>query len=295
MSAAPKAPPDLLLGAHMSIAGGMDRALERGREVDCTALQVFTKSSNQWRARPLDDGEVERFRQGMKAGPLRAVVAHDSYLINLASPDDDLWEKSVDAFTEEIRRCHILGIPVLVFHPGAHMGSGEAAAVQRIAAALNRAHAATGDAPVTTALETHAGQGTTVGHRFEHLRDILAGLDQPERAAVCLDTCHVFAAGYPIHTEEGWNETLEALDGTVGLTRLACVHVNDSKKGLGCKVDRHAGLGEGEMGLLPFWLLVNDERTRHLPLVLETPKGKDLAEDVANMATLRRLAGGKRP
>jgi len=285
----------LLLGAHMSIAGGLPRAVARGLQVDCTALQIFTKSSNQWRARELGGEETAAFRAAVEQGPIDFVVAHDSYLINLASPDKALWEKSVKAFILEIRRCAALGVPVLVFHPGAHKETGEQAGLKRIARALNRAHAATADCSVVTALETHAGQGTTLGHRFEHLRDILAGLKNPERAAVCFDTCHVFAAGYPIHTDEGWDETLVEFDRLVGLERLACFHVNDSKKGLGCRVDRHAGIGQGEMGLLPFWHLLNDPRTRHLPMVLETPKGDDLAEDVVNLGILRSLAGGKRP
>ncbi len=279
----------------MSIAGGLPRAVERGLKVDCTALQIFTKSSNQWKARELGQEELAAFREAVKQSPIEFVVAHDSYLINLASPDKELWEKSVTAFILEIRRCADLGVPVLVLHPGAHKNTGEAAGLKRIARALNRAHAETSDCPVTTALETHAGQGTTLGHRFEHLRDILAGLKTPGRAAVCFDTCHVFAAGYPIHTDEGWNETLEEFDEMVGLDRLACVHVNDSRKGLGCRVDRHAGIGQGEMGLLPFWHLVNDPRTRDLPMVLETPKGEDLADDVVNLGVLRSLAGGKRP
>ncbi|TDI34243.1 MAG: deoxyribonuclease IV [Acidobacteria bacterium] len=279
----------------MSIAGGLPRAVERGLRVDCTALQIFTKSSNQWKARELGEEEMAAFRAAVEESPIGFVVAHDSYLINLASPDEELWEKSVKAFILEIRRCADLGVPVLVLHPGAHKNTGEGAGLKRISRALNRAHSETSDCPVTTALETHAGQGTTLGHRFEHLRDILAGLNNPQRAAVCFDTCHVFAAGYPIHTDEGWNETLEAFDERVGLDRLACVHVNDSKKGLGCRVDRHAGLGQGEMGLLPFWHLVNDPRTRDLPMVLETPKGEDLAEDVVNLGILRSLAGGDRP
>ncbi len=279
----------------MSIAGGLPRAVERGLQVDCTALQIFTKSTNQWKARELGQEDMAAFREAVEQSPIGFVVAHDSYLINLASPDEELWEKSVTAFILEIRRCADLAVPVLVLHPGAHKNTGEEAGLKRIARALNRAHAETSDCEVTTALETHAGQGTTLGHRFEHLRDILAGLKNPERAAVCFDTCHVFAAGYPIHTDEGWNETLEAFDERVGLDRLACVHVNDSKKGLGCRVDRHAGLGQGEMGLLPFWNLVNDPRTRDLPMVLETPKGEDLADDVVNLGILRSLAGGKRP
>ena len=279
----------------MSIAGGLDRAVERGLAAGCTALQIFTKSSNQWRARVIPEDEVERFRSRVEASSIRAVVAHDAYLINLASPNPDLWRKSLAAFIEEIRRCERLGVGTLIFHPGAHLGSGERAGIERIARALNRAHAATEDAPVITALETHAGQGTTIGHRFEHLRDILARLERPERAAVCFDTCHVFAAGYALHTDDGWQETLEEFDNLVGLDRLACFHVNDSRKGLGCRVDRHAGLGQGEMGLLPFFNLVNDPRTRHLPLVLETPKGPDMAEDVKNLGILRRLVRGTRP
>jgi deoxyribonuclease-4 len=291
--ASKKGPP--LLGAHMSIAGGLPRAVERGLQVDCTALQIFTKSSNQWRARVLGDEEVATFREAMASGPIDFVMAHDSYLINLASPEPELWEKSLNAFIEEIQRCHLLGVPVLVFHPGAHKGTGEKEGLQRIATAVNRAHEATGDCNVITAMETHAGQGTTLGHRFEHLRDIMAGIKVQERAAVCFDTCHVFAAGYPIHTEEGWDETIKTFDELVGLDRLIAFHVNDSKKGLNCRVDRHAHIGQGEMGLLPFWHLVNDPRTCNLPMVLETPKDDDLALDVENLTVLRGLAGGARP
>ena len=274
----------------MSIAGGMEQAVARAVSLGCTALQVFTKSSNQWRARPLPPDEVERFRSAIAGSAIGAVVAHDSYLINLAAPGDDLWSRSVAALIEEIERCALLGIGTLVLHPGAHVGSGLEAGIARITEALNRAHEATAGQPVITALETHAGQGTTIGDRFEHLRDILAGLRRPERAAVCFDTCHAFAAGYPIHTDEGWDTTLAEFDRVVGLERIACVHVNDSVKGLGCRVDRHAGIGEGAMGLTPFIRLVTDPRTRALPLVLETPKGEDLAEDVRNLGLLRRLA-----
>ncbi|MFQ5671146.1 MAG: deoxyribonuclease IV [Acidobacteriota bacterium] len=279
----------------MSIAGGIGKAVERAEQAGCTALQIFTKSSNQWRARVLPDEEIARFRSRLSGSGIGAVMAHDSYLINLASPGAELWERSVSSFVDEIRRCHALGVPTLVFHPGAHVGSGEEAGMARIAKALNRAHAETSGCEVVTALETHAGQGTTIGHRFEHLARILGELRYPERAAVCLDTCHVFAAGYPIHTDEGWDRTLEDFDGTVGLGRLRCVHVNDSRKGLGCHVDRHEGLGQGKMGLVPFFRLVTDERTRHLPLVLETPKDDTLAADVRNLAFLRRLAEGRHP
>jgi deoxyribonuclease-4 len=279
----------------MSIAGGLYKAVERGVEVGATALQVFTSSSNQWHTRDLTPEEIARFRDALAASTIGAVVAHDSYLINLASPDAALWRRSVDAFVEEIRRCATLGIGALVFHPGAHMGEGETAGVARIAKAVNEAHRRTAASRVLTLLETHAGQGTTLGHRFEHLRDILAALKDPSRAGVCLDTCHVFAAGYPIHTAEGWDRTLSEFDTVIGLARLKAVHVNDSKKDLGSRVDRHAGLGEGMMGFIPFFHLVHDPRTRSLPLILETPKGDDLAEDRVNLATLRRLAAASRP
>ncbi|MCY3774592.1 MAG: deoxyribonuclease IV, partial [Candidatus Aminicenantes bacterium] len=194
---------DALLGAHMSIAGGIPKSLDRAEDAGCNVLQIFVKNNNQWRGRALHDPEVQDFRQRWAESPIRQVVAHDSYLINLASPKPDLWERSIAAFLDEMDRCERLGLSHLVTHPGAHVGAGEAWGIDRISAALKRILERTASYQVKVALETTAGQGTTLGHRFQHLRDIMAGCGSPEQIVVCMDTCHVFAAGYESTPEEG--------------------------------------------------------------------------------------------
>jgi deoxyribonuclease-4 len=282
---------DLMLGAHMSIAGGIDKAIARGLGVGCTALQIFTKSANQWKAKPLVDEDIARFAAALEASPIsrEAVVVHDSYLINLASPDDGKWEQSIAAFTEELRRCDQLDIPYLVTHPGAHMGSGEEVGLERVAAGMTRALAESERAMVL--LETTAGQGTYLGGRFQHLGRLLE-LTPPEfhnRVGICLDTCHIFVAGYDISTEEGYAATWEEFDREVGRDRLRVLHLNDAKKPLGSHTDRHEHLGKGHIGETGFRLIMNDPLLRGRPLLLETPKGDDLAEDRENIAFLRGL------
>ncbi len=289
-----------ILGAHMSIAGGMGRAVERGADVGCDAIQVFTKSSNQWRARPLSDEEILEFKRLRDETGISPVVAHASYLINLASPDKDLYERSTSAFGEEVDRCETLGIPSLVAHPGSHMGAGEKAGIARVARALNRILRARRRRHVQVLLETTAGQGDSVGHRFEHLREIMGGLESPDRVGVCLDTCHVFAAGYDLRTRRSYHAVMEEFDKIVGLERIRAFHLNDCKKELGCRVDRHEHIGKGFLGLDAFRWLMNDPRFDGIPMLLETPKGKDYAEDRVNLAVLRSLArrstrAGRRP
>ena len=279
------------LGAHMSIAGGLEKAVERGAAIGCTALQIFTKNSNQWRARPLEDDEALRFRSAFAASGMSRVVAHDSYLINLCSPDEVLWEKSIDACALELLRCARLGVPWLVIHPGAHMGEGEAPAVRRMAQAIDAVHDRVPRAAASLAIETAAGQGTTIGHRFEQIGAVVARTREPERVGLCLDTCHVFAAGYDLRTRRGYEETMRRLDGEAGLARLVAVHVNDSKRELGSRVDRHEHIGRGHLGLDAFRWLMNDERLREVPLVLETPKDDACREDVRNLTTLLGLVG----
>jgi deoxyribonuclease IV len=284
---------NLLLGAHMSVAGGLDKAIGRGVGVGCTALQIFTKNANQWRAKPLADEDIARFKDTLSASPIAptAVVAHDSYLINLGSPDDAKWEQSVAAFTDELRRCDQLGVPFLVTHPGAHMGSGEEAGLARVAEGLTRALAETERA--TVLLETTAGQGTHLGHRFAHLARLLE-LTPPEhleRVGVCLDTCHVFVAGYDLSTPEGYAATWAEFDREIGRDRLRVLHLNDAKKPLGSRVDRHEHLGKGCIGETGFRLIMNDPLLRARPMLLETPKGDDCAEDRENMDFLRGLIG----
>jgi deoxyribonuclease-4 len=274
------------LGAHMSIAGGMERAVERGAAIGCAAIQIFTKSSNQWAARPFEPGEPERFRETRARLGIGPVVAHDSYLINLCSPDDALFEKSIAACSEELRRCDLLGVEDLIVHPGSHLGRGVEYGVARMAEAIDELHARLPGTGARIVLETMAGQGGTIGSRFEELAALLARIRRPERIGVCLDTCHVFAAGYDIRTRSGWEETLRRLDGELGLARLRAVHLNDSKKDLGCRVDRHEHIGKGYLGLEAFRLVMNDPRLLGVPLILETPKDEDCREDVVNLTTL---------
>jgi deoxyribonuclease-4 len=287
----------------MSIGGGLHRAVERAEQVEATALQVFVKSSRQWSAKPLTRSEVAAFREGTEAHGLTPyTLAHGTYLINLASPDDDLWRKSLKAFRLEVDRCARLGIPYLVVHPGAHVGAGERAGMTRVARALRRAlrdRKATSATPagdgVTVLLENTAGQGTNLGNRFEQLAWMIERSGVEDRLGVCFDTCHALAAGYDIRTARAFRATVAEFDRTVGLERLKAFHLNDSKFGPGSRRDRHEHIGKGRVGLEAFRLILNDRRFRGLPMVLETPKGEDLAEDRENLSVLRSLVGRKRP
>jgi deoxyribonuclease-4 len=285
----------------MSIAGGCDRAVWAAHAVPFQTVQLFTKNNNRWNGIALTDAHAEAFRSALDQTGIVDPVAHTSYLINLASPDDGLWQKSIDAMVEEVERCETLGITDLVLHPGAHMGAGEEAGLARVGRGLDEACRRTAGCAVVIDLETTAGQGTCLGHRFEHLRAILDCVRCPERLGICADTCHLFAAGYPLGTPEEYDETIDRMDGTVGLGRLRVWHLNDSRRGCGSRVDRHAAIGAGEMGLEPFRHLVNDPRFRDLPMILETPKGTIDGEDldVRNARVLRQLVRperrGRRP
>ncbi|MGH8068869.1 MAG: deoxyribonuclease IV [Candidatus Entotheonellia bacterium] len=275
------------LGAHMSISGGVEKAVVRGQEVGCEAMQIFTKNSNQWKAKPLSAIEVTAFRDACQAAGIGPVIAHSAYLINLAAPDEALYEKSIQAFLDELQRCEVLGIPYLVVHPGAHMGTGEEPGLQRIAAAIDRIHRETRTRQAAIALEVTAGQGTALASKFEHFAAILDQVDEPDRLGFCLDTCHLLAAGYDFRTRQGYDQMMEAWDDLVGIERIRVIHLNDSKKDLGSHVDRHEHIGQGYIGTTGFEFLLNDRRLAELPMVLETPK-EDNA-DVRNLATLRRL------
>lgn len=279
----------LELGSHMSAAGGCDLALTRAADCEMTSCQLFTKNERQWNAKPLDPAMVERYFVQREATGITRVVAHDSYLINLASPDDALWAKSREALKEELRRCDALGIVGLVSHPGAHVGSGVDAGIGRIVEAINRVVDEMPGGTSVLLLETTAGQGTVLGRSFEELAQIIAGIEDPSRVGVCLDTCHIFAAGYDIRDEVTYASTIAAFDDIVGLDRLRCIHLNDSQKGVGMHVDRHAHIGEGEIGTAAFGFLLNDPRLDGLIGILETPKGSDATEDRMNLATLRGL------
>jgi deoxyribonuclease IV len=275
------------LGAHMSISGGVEKAVARGQEIGCEAMQIFTKNSNQWKAKPLTSTEVTAFRDACQGAGIGPVIAHSAYLINLAAPDEALYEKSIQAFLDELQRCELLGIPYLVVHPGAHMGTGEEQGLKRITAAIDRIHRETPKMQAAIALEITAGQGTVLASKFEHFATILEQVDEPERLGFCLDTCHLLAAGYDFRTPEGYVQMIEAWDDLVGIERIGVIHLNDSKKELGSRVDRHEHIGQGCIGTKGFELLLNDPRLAELPMVLETPKDEDA--DVRNLATLRRL------
>lgn len=283
--------PAPILGAHCSIAGGYYRALEIGAGLGCQCVQVFTKNANQWRSKPIADAEAARFRQTRADLGIEHVVAHDSYLINLASPDDALWRRSIEAFIVELRRAAQLGIPWVVTHPGAFTTSTLEAGIARVVSALDEAHAATRELAVGTLLETTAGQGSSLGHRFEHLAALLDAAQHGERLGVCVDTCHLFAAGYALAPREAFLHTFQELGELVGLERLHAFHVNDSLAAFGSRVDRHAHIGQGEMGLEPFRLLLADERFRRVPMYLETEKGTHEGRewDAINLETLRSL------
>jgi len=279
----------MLLGAHMSIAGGAYNALLDGEKVGCTTIQIFTKSSNQWRAKPLSDEELERYHAEQKRTGIKPVVAHDSYLINLGSPDEALWKKSLEAFLHELERCEKMKIPCLVTHPGSHVGQGEEWGIRRIADAIDWLHERTTDYNVKIALEVTAGQGSNLGYKFEQIARIIELTKKPERISVCIDTCHLFAAGYDITTEEAYDKTMSEFDRIIGLKRLAAIHLNDSKKGLGSRVDRHEHIGNGMIGERPFGFFMRDKRFEKIPKLLETPKENNM--DRVNLAILRKLAG----
>jgi deoxyribonuclease IV len=279
----------ILLGAHMSISGGVHTAVDRATSIGCTALQVFTKNNNQWYAKPLDDNDIQSYKRKISAASIAPVVAHDSYLINLCAINSDTLKKSRAAFIDELTRCEKFGIQLLNFHPGAHGGAGEEEGIKKIIESLNLAHAATQGFKVLSVVEATAGQGTAVGYTFRHLEKIINGVDNPERMAICIDTCHIFAAGYNIATEEGYVRTFREFEDIVGLQHIVAFHVNDSKKGLGSRVDRHEHIGKGMIGSKGFGFLMNDERFVSVPKILETPKSEDLHEDVENMKTLKKL------
>jgi deoxyribonuclease-4 len=285
--------PEPLVGAHQSIAGGIYTAFERAERAGCRVLQVFTKSTNQWRAKPLTDEDIANYKTAASKSTICYVIAHDCYLINLCASDPITLQKSREAFVDELQRCGALGIPYLNFHPGAHTGAGEDEGIRLIIESLNRAHEQTANIAVKSVLETTAGQGTNLGYRFEQLRKIIDGVDQSERVAVCIDTCHIFAAGYDISNEDGYEKTMNEFEEVIGFDRLVAIHANDSKKLLGSRVDRHEHIGKGAIGNTGFRLLMQDERLANVPKILETPKGEDLAEDKMNLKVLRRLATGR--
>lgn len=280
---------DLLLGAHMSIEGGIHKALGRGKSLGCTAIQIFTKNASQWRAPPLTDRLVRDFKSERKRTGIQ-VIAHDAYLINLGSPQRDLREKSVAAFIEEMERAERLEIPCLVMHPGAHTGSGEDAGILAVISSFDEILRHTAGFRVQILVENTAGQGSALGSSFDHLRRIVHSVNCPERMGICFDTCHAFAAGYDLRDRNGYERTFSRLNEVVGLALLKAIHLNDCKKGLGMRVDRHEHIGLGTLGIEPFRLIMNDPHFRQVPKIIETPKfldGKDM--DRVNLGRLKEL------
>lgn len=279
----------LAFGSHMSASGGVDKSLARGEAIPVESLQLFSKNERQWIAKPLDPEVVERFHAEVERTGLTRLVVHDSYLINLASPKPDILEKSIPAFADELQRCNTLGIPHLVTHPGAHTGSGVDAGIARFAQSLNEIFEAMPENRTMTLLETTAGQGTSLGRSFEEIAAIIALVDDKSRVGVCLDTCHIFAAGYDFRTPETYAETMARFDAVIGLDRLKVIHLNDSKNPLGSNKDRHDHIGDGEIGVEGFRQVVNDPRLDGIPGILETEKDDGGDNDRRNIATLRSL------
>ena len=280
-----------LFGAHFSIAGGLTNAVRTAVQYKCQTLQIFTKSAAQWAAKTLTDAEVREFRRATSDAGLLQLTAHDSYLINLAAPGDELFHKSVDAFVIEWERAEQLGLDHLVMHPGSHVGSGEKKGLQRVIEGLDVAASHCRGFRCRVLIETTAGQGTSLGWRFEHLATILEGVTEPERYDVCVDTCHLFAAGYAIGTKNEYADTFGQFDQLIGLNRIAAFHLNDSAKPFQSRVDRHAGIGDGFIGAAAFRTLVNDPAFQSKPMILETPKedAQGRVMDPINLRRIRRL------
>ena len=284
----------MLFGAHESIAGGVFNAIYRGQKATCDTIQMFNKSNNQWRAKILTDEEIEQFFQAIEETGVTATCSHSSYLINIGSPDPALNKKSFESLKVEMERCKALKIPNLVMHPGSHVGSGEETGLNTIADRINDLFAALSNNTVTLCLEATAGQGTNLGYTFEQLAYIIDRVEDKDHMGVCLDSCHIFAAGYPLIDRKEYETTIKSFDDVVGLDRLKVFHLNDSKKEFGSKRDRHEHIGEGFIGLEGFYNIVNDPKLASVPMIIETPKGDELLEDIQNLKVLRGLVKKKK-
>lgn len=280
----------MLLGVHVSISGGFDKAIERGTALGCTAIQIFTKNASQWRGKAIAAAEAAAFQRARAASTITSVIAHDSYLINLAAPPGENRDKSIAAFADEMQRCATLGVPYLVMHPGAHLGAGVETGIERVSAAFSEIFMEAPDS-VTVLLENTAGQGSYLGSNFEELAEIIERTPTG-RFGICFDTCHAFAAGYDIASASGYDAVMSDFERILGWEQLRVFHLNDSRKGLASHVDRHEGIGSGALGLEAFRVVMTDPRFAAIPKILETPKGEDeISGDVVNLAILRRLAG----
>jgi deoxyribonuclease-4 len=279
----------LLIGAHTSTQGGVASAVELADKLGFTAMQIFSKNNNRWYSKPFSEKEINEFREKLKKSNIKFSVVHDSYLINLCAVDKEILQKSRDAFHDELYRCEQLGISYLNFHPGSHGGAGEDEGIKIIAESLNIIHEKTKGYKVSSMLEVTAGQGSAIGYLFEHIKKIIDLVDAKQRMSVCIDTAHIFAAGYDIKSSEGYKKTISEFDEIVGLERLKCFHMNDSKKPLGSRVDRHEHIAKGFIGFDGFKNIMNDKKIKHIPKILETPKGKEHLEDVENINVLLSL------
>lgn len=280
-----------LLGAHLSVAGGLHQAIIKAEELNCTAVQFFSKNNRQWHTNPLSTQEIEKFKEARASSKIRSTIIHASYLINIGSLDQQISNKATTALQEELTRAEQLEVDHLVFHPGSHKNSGEIACLDMIA--LNINHILNNIKPGKTkfSIETMAGQGTNVGSSFEQLAHIYNAVEQKDRVGFCLDTCHIFAAGYDILTKEAYQNVMAKFDAILGLHKLQVIHLNDSKKPLGSRVDRHEHIGQGQLGIEPFRYIMNDIRLEHVPKILETPKDND-EHDAMNLAVIRGLVEG---
>ena len=280
-----------ILGSHLSISGGYYKAVEAAAAVGCDCVQLFTKNNNQWRAKPITAQDIDQFQNKLAELGMIKPLSHASYLINLASPNDELYRKSIDGMIVELERANQLGIPYVVLHPGSFTTSDEETGLNRIIGALNQIHCRTEKLHTTALLENTAGQGSNLGWDFRHLGAIIRGVDEPDRLGVCIDTCHAFAAGYAMDTPDSYEATIKKMKTAFGIRKIRAFHLNDSKKPLGSRKDRHEHIGQGEMGLEPFRLLLNDRRFAKIPMYLETEKGERNGEnlDVMNLKTLRNL------
>ena len=281
----------ILLGAHMSIGGGVHMAIQRARSIGCTTMQIFVKNNMQWLARPLTRREIGAFLNHSQRHELLSIFAHANYLINLAATNPQFHTNSLRSLSEELIRADQLKLPFLVLHPGAHLGAGEEAGLEKIIESIDHVFSRIPKIKTRIALETTAGQGSCLGSKFEHLAYIISRVREPERLCVCLDTAHIFAAGYDIGSESAVRKIFREFDRVIWRDRLVAIHVNDSKTARGSRVDRHEHIGRGKIGLEAFRIIMRDHRFRKIPKVLETPKGKDLREDVENLKTLRGLIG----
>ncbi|MCX6149333.1 MAG: deoxyribonuclease IV [Ignavibacteriales bacterium] len=278
-----------LLGAHTSIEGGVSKAVVLAKELQFNTMQIFTKNNNRWFAKPLSESEIASYKSLLNKSKINPDVAHDCYLINLCATDETILQKSRTSFTDELMRCEQLGIPYLNFHPGGHLGRGEEAGIKLIVESLNLAHSETKGFKVKSMLEATAGQGTSLGYKFEQLKEIIDLVDDKSRMCVCIDTAHIFAAGYDLRAPKDYNKTIKEFDDIIGLDLLKCIHMNDSKKDLGSRVDRHEHIGKGFIGLDGFKNIMNDKRLLSIPKILETPKTKGQLEDLENLKILRSL------